>query len=152
MIGNSPGRPLAALTVTFGAGMGGSGGLVDCGIAVCCCKLDGEGATILMLTGCCPGVCASPGVLGPPLPTDLGPAGEGATVVTAAAAGLAPVGGWLTGESFEGGVGFLELPGGVTAGAGDAVLVVWWLPLLLLDIWDMFAIRCCMKRFCLICD
>ena len=84
--------------------MGGSGGLVDCGIAVCCCKLDGEGATILTLTGCCPGVCASPGVLGPPLPTDLGPAGEGATVVTAAA-GLAPVGGWLTGEPFEGGVG-----------------------------------------------
>ena len=131
--------------------MGGSGGLVDCGIAVCCCKLDGEGATILTLTGCCPGVCASPGVLGPPLPTDLGPAGEGATVVTAAA-GLAPVGGWLTGEPFEGGVGCLELPGGVTAGAGDAVLVVWWLPLLLLDIWDMLAIRCCMKRFCLICD
>ena len=29
MIGNSPGRPLGALTVTFGAGMGGSGGLVD---------------------------------------------------------------------------------------------------------------------------
>lgn len=57
-------------------------------------------------------MCGSPGVIGPPLPTDLGPAGEGATEVTGAAV-LAPVEGWLTGEPFDGGVGFLALPGGV---------------------------------------
>lgn len=57
-------------------------------------------------------MCGSPGVIGPPLPTDLGPAGEGATEVTGAAV-LAPVEGWLTGEPFDGGVGFLAPPGGV---------------------------------------
>ncbi len=124
------------------------------GLAICC-RLAGEGATSLS-AGC--GVPIFPGVLGPPLPTELGPAGDATIEAYGLLLGGPPLT-WVAGEPLAGDDGgiFVWVPevvavevvaAGVGEVCGGEAEFAWLLTgaVELLVSCCMLAILCCMKR------